>query len=433
MRMFDVIKTKRDGNELSTDQIKFFVSGYVKGKIPDYQAAALCMAIYFRGLNQREICDLTFEICNSGPKYSYDQIKGLTVDKHSTGGVGDKTSLVVAPIVASLGVKVAKSCGRGLGYTGGTADKLESITGYRIALSPKEIIHQVNKIGIAIVGNSEKLAPVDKLLYALRDVTATMDSLPLVASSIMGKKLATDDDCIVLDVTTGSGAFAKTLKDAKILAKTMVNIGKNAGKKMLALITDMDKPLGYAVGNSLEVIEAVQTLKGCGPKDLTQMCIVLASNMLFISGYGTIKQCEKAVQRSIESGIAFEKFVQLVQEQGGDVRLVQDTNLFAKTKFQKQIVCPTTGYIQAMNTENIGIASLLLGAGRNTKEEQIDHAAGILLCKKTGDFVQQGEVLATLFTNKKQSLQPAEEKMFEALSFSKTPPQATPLVLAKIK
>lgn len=306
--MYDIIRKKRDGGELTTQEIKFFIDGYVNGEIPDYQASALLMAIFFKGMNFRETADLTFAVRDSGQRLDFSAINGIRVDKHSTGGVGDKTSLVVAPLVASLGVKVAKMSGRGLGHTGGTIDKLESIPGFKTDLSEEEFLKNVNEIGVCIVGQNRDLAPADKKLYALRDVTATVDSLPLVVSSIMGKKLAADDDCIVLDVKTGSGAFAKSLEDSRTLAKVMVDIGKQAGKKMLALITDMDRPLGNAIGNTLEVKEAIDTLNGHGPEDFTEICIILATNMLYLAGKGSMEECEKAVKGAIADKSAIETF-----------------------------------------------------------------------------------------------------------------------------
>lgn len=316
MRMYDIIRKKRDGGELTTQEIKFFIDGYVKGEIPDYQASALLMAIFFKGMNFRETADLTFAVRDSGQRLDFSAINGIRVDKHSTGGVGDKTSLVVAPLVASLGVKVAKMSGRGLGHTGGTIDKLESIPGFKTDLSEEEFLKNVNEIGVCIVGQNRDLAPADKKLYALRDVTATVDSLPLVVSSIMGKKLAADDDCIVLDVKTGSGAFAKSLEDSRTLAKVMVDIGKQAGKKMLALITDMDRPLGNAIGNTLEVKEAIDTLNGHGPEDFTEICIILATNMLYLAGKGSMEECEKAVKGAIADKSALKN----VQKNGQGTR-----------------------------------------------------------------------------------------------------------------
>ncbi|MBO4380816.1 MAG: pyrimidine-nucleoside phosphorylase [Clostridia bacterium] len=433
MRMFDVIRKKRDGVELSTEEIKFFVENFVAGEIPDYQVSALLMAIYFKGMNERETADLTFAIRDSGAKLDFSDINGIRVDKHSTGGVGDKTSLVVAPLVASFGVKVAKMSGRGLGHTGGTVDKLESIPGFNVSLSKDEFVRIVNDIGVAIVGQNAELAPADKLLYALRDVTATVDSLPLIVSSIMGKKLAADDDCIVLDVKTGSGAFAKTLDDSLALANAMVNIGKRAGKKMLALITDMDVPLGYAIGNSLEVIEAIETLKSHGPADFTEICLDLASNMLFLAGKGSVEECRRACEKALADGSAFETFVKMVEAQGGDTSVILDTDKFAKAKYQREIKAWKSGYIGGIDTEGYGRASLLLGAGRNKKEDSIDYTAGIMLKKKTGDFVNEGDVVAVMYTSDEKRFEDAEKVFKISTLMMDTKPEKRPLIFARVE
>lgn len=433
MRMFDIIKKKRDGKHLSTAEINFFISEYVNGNIPDYQAAALLMAVYYRGMNMRETTDLTFAIRDSGVKLDFSAINGVRVDKHSTGGVGDKTSLIVAPIVASLGVKVAKMSGRGLGHTGGTIDKLEAIPGFKTDLSEADFIKIVNDIGICIVGQSQEIAPADKKLYALRDVTATVDSFPLIISSIMGKKLAADDDCIVLDVKTGSGAFVKTLEQSRILAKAMVDIGKSAGKKMLALITDMDRPLGNAIGNSLEVMEAIDTLKGKGPEDLEEICILLASNMLYLAGKGTLPECEYMVSKSISDGTALNTLKKMITAQGGNVNCVDDYSVFDKANVSRYVYAPKSGYINKVDTEGYGTASLLLGAGRNTKEDVIDYGAGIVLHKKTGDYVESGDILAELFTSKEELLKIAEEKFLASTEITDEKPDERPLVLDVIQ
>ena len=390
MRMYDIIKKKRDGLALTTAEINFFVEGFTKGEIPDYQAAALCMAIYYKGMNIEETTALTFAVRDSGDKLDFSNIKGLRVDKHSTGGVGDKTSLIVAPIVASYGIKLAKMSGRGLGHTGGTIDKLEAIPGFNTDLPIEEFERIVNETGIAIVGQSAELAPADKKLYALRDVTATVDSMPLIASSIMGKKLAADDDCIVLDVKTGSGSFMKTIEDSKALARIMVDIGKNAGKRTLALITDMDIPLGNAIGNALEVKEALEVLNGKGPADLTEVCLSLASNMLYLAEKGSIEECEKMAKDAITNGQALNTFVEMVKAQGGDYRYILNPELFKVADYSYEVRATQSGYIYSVDTEGYGIASLLLGAGRNVKEDKIDFSAGIILKAKTGDFVKEG-------------------------------------------
>lgn len=433
MRMYDIIRKKRDGGELTTQEIKFFIDGYVKGEIPDYQASALLMAIFFKGMNFQETADLTFAVRDSGQRLDFSAIKGIRVDKHSTGGVGDKTSLVVAPLVASLGVKVAKMSGRGLGHTGGTIDKLEAIPGFRTDLSEEEFLNNVNKIGVCIVGQNKDLAPADKKLYALRDVTATVDSLPLVVSSIMGKKLAADDDCIVLDVKTGSGAFAKSIEDSRTLAKVMVDIGKQAGKKMLALITDMDRPLGNAIGNTLEVKEAIDTLNGHGPEDFTEICVILATNMLYLAGKGSMEECEKMVKAAIADKRALDTFKKMVVAQGGDVSFIDNPDKFATAPHKRSVKAQKSGYIHHVDTEGYGISSLLLGAGRNTKEENIDFAAGIVLKKKTGDYVEEGEELCMMYTSDEKRFEGAVNKFYESTVILSDEPKKRPLVLDRVE
>lgn len=433
MRMYDIIKKKRDGGELSAEEIKFFVRGVTDGSIPDYQISALCMAIYFKGMSVEETCELTFAVRDSGDKLDFSEISGIRVDKHSTGGVGDKTSLVVAPIVASLGVKVAKMSGRGLGHTGGTIDKLEAIDGFKTTLSDGDFISQVNDIGFAIVGQSRQFAPADKKLYALRDVTATVDSMPLIASSIMGKKLAADDDCIVLDVKTGSGSFMKSVEDSKKLAKLMVDIGKSAGKKMVALITNMDRPLGYAIGNALEVAEAVETLNGRGPEDFTEVCLTLASYMLSLAGKGSVEECRRLAEGAIADRSALEKLKQTVAAQGGDVGVIEDVRNFKKAKYERQVFAPRTGYVGGVDTEAYGLASLALGAGRNTAEDSIDYSAGIILKKKTGDFVKKGEPIATLYTDDESTFAAAERRMLQATAITDEKPADEPLVYCTVE
>ena len=429
MRMYDIIQKKRDGGALSEAEIKWVIEGYSKGEIPDYQVAALCMAIYFRGMNLEETTALTFAVRDSGDTLDFSDIKGLRVDKHSTGGVGDKTSLVVTPIVASLGVKVAKMSGRGLGHTGGTIDKLEAIPGFKTDLPIDEFKKIVNEIGIAIVGQSAELAPADKLLYALRDVTATVDSLPLIVSSIMGKKLAADDDCIVLDVKTGSGSFMKTLEKSKELAQCMVEIGKRAGKRVRALITDMDRPLGFAIGNSLEVVEAIETLQGKGPADLTELCIALASHILCLAEKGDYATCENMVKKAIEDRSALQMFADMVAAQGGDKEWILHPEHFPKAAYSHEVKAEKDGYIIGVDTESYGVASLLLGAGRNTKEDVIDPTAGIILCKKTGDFVKKGETLAILYSGKQSGFAASEARLLQATKLGDTAPEKAPLVL----
>ena len=429
MRMYDIIRKKRDGLELSKAEIEWFVNGYVKGDIPDYQTSALCMAIYFKGMTIEETTALTFAIRDSGDKLKFNNINGLRVDKHSTGGVGDKTSLVVTPIVATLGVKVAKMSGRGLGHTGGTVDKLEAIPGFKTDLPTEEFEEIVNRVGIAIVGQNATLAPADKLLYALRDVTATVDSLPLIVSSIMSKKLAADDDCVVLDVKTGSGSFMKTKEQSRELAEWMVAIGKAAGKRMRALITDMDRPLGHNIGNSLEVIEAIETLQGNGPEDLTELSVALASHMLVISDRGSYEECEKNVRRVIASGEALNTFANMVEAQGGNKEWILDPALFPEAAYTYEVRSERAGYITGVNTEGYGVASLLLGAGRNTMADKIDFSAGIKLVKKTGDKVEVGEVIAILYTSDESRLKASERKLLESTFIGDEKPADEPLIL----
>lgn len=432
MRMYDIIKKKRDGFALTKEEIDFFVNGFAKGEIPDYQASALCMAIYLKGMNIEETTNLTFAVRDSGEKLNFSNINGLRVDKHSTGGVGDKTSLIVAPIVASYGVKIAKMSGRGLGHTGGTIDKLEAIPGFNTSLAMQDFERIVNETGIAIVGQSAELAPADKKLYALRDVTATIECMPLIASSIMGKKLAADDDCIVLDVKTGSGSFMKTIEDSKALARIMVDIGKNAGKRTLALITDMDIPLGNAIGNTLEVKEAIEVLNGNGPKDLTEVCLCLASNMLYLAEKGSLEECEKMAKDAISNGQALETFVNMVKAQGGDYNCVLHPETFKVAKYSHQVKAQKSGYIYSVNTEGYGVASLLLGAGRNVKEDVIDFSAGIILNAKTGDYVNEGDLIATLYSDK-DSFAQSEQKLIDSTVISDNAPQKRPLVLARVE
>ena len=433
MRPYDVIKKKRDGLALTDTEIREFIAGYVAGDIPDYQAAALCMAVYFRGMTPAETAALTLAIRDSGDTLHFEGIQGLRVDKHSTGGVGDKTSLAVAPIVAALGVKVAKMSGRGLGHTGGTVDKLEAITGFRTDLTTAEFEAIVNEVGIAIVGQSADLAPADKLLYALRDVTATVDSLPLIASSIMGKKLAADDDCILLDVKTGSGAFMKSEEDSRALAEAMVDIGKRAGKRVRALITDMDRPLGRAIGNSLEVIEAIETLKGNGPADFTELCVALATHMLVISDRGTAEACEADVRRVMADGSALDTFAGMVKAQGGDPDWIYHPERFPAAPYTREVLSPADGYITAVDCEGYGTAALLLGAGRNRKEDVIDPTAGIILHAKTGDEVKAGQPIATLYTSNAALLDAAEAKLLASTCIGEDKPAARPLILGVVE
>lgn len=432
MRIYDIIRKKRDGKALSVEEIDFFVKGYTEGSIPDYQASALLMAIYFQGMNRDETVALTMAMAKSGDMVDLSGITGLKADKHSTGGVGDKTTLIVAPIVAACGVKVAKMSGRGLGHTGGTIDKLESIKGYQTALPREKFLEITNKIGLSIIGQSGNLAPADKRLYALRDVTATVESLPLIVSSIMSKKIAVGADCIVLDVKTGSGAFCKTLKETTELARELVSVGKGAGKKVTAVITNMDIPLGYAIGNSLEVIESVECLCGRGPQDLKEVSLTLAANMLRLCGKGSFESCYEQAENALKKGRAYECFLKMAEAHGGDIEILKDLYLFAKAKYQKAVISKDEGYIQKTDTEKLGIASLLLGAGRLKKEDSIDYQAGIVLKKKTGDYVSKGETLAILHTNDENKYVAAEKEFFDALSFGKNPPKKEQTVFGSI-
>lgn len=432
MRMYDLIHKKRDGFPLTREEINFFVDGYTKGEIPDYQASALLMAIFFQDMTIEETTELTIAMAESGDMVDLSAIQGVKVDKHSTGGVGDKTTLVITPVVASLGVKVAKMSGRGLGHTGGTVDKLESIPGFKTELAMDRFFEIVNKIGISVIGQSGNIAPADKKLYALRDVTATVDKVPLIASSIISKKLAAGSDAIVLDVKCGSGAFMKTLDQAIELADVMVNIAENAGRKCLALITNMDVPLGENIGNALEVIEAVEVLKGQGPEDLRHECLVLASEMLHLAGRGTAEECKKLAQEVLDNGRALDKFVEMVEAQDGDANYIKNTDLFEQARHVHEVKAKKTGYIFEMDTEKCGTASLVLGAGRKTKEDAIDFAAGIKIKKKTGDPVQEGDVLAIFYTNNESSLEEAEQLYQEAISIHKESPGPRRQVLARV-
>ena len=432
MRMYDLIMKKRNSLELSKEEISYIIKEYVAGNIPDYQMSAFLMAIYFKGMSKEETLYMTMEVAHSGDMVDLSSIKGVKVDKHSTGGVGDKTTLIIAPIVASLGVKVAKMSGRGLGHTGGTVDKLESIPNFKTSLSREEFFDIVNKIGVSVIGQSGNLAPADKKLYALRDVTATVDSIPLIAVSIMSKKLAAGNDCILLDVKTGSGAFMKTVDSAIELAKEMVDIGSNAGKNTLALITDMDIPLGYNIGNSLEVIEAVETLRGRGPKDLTEVCIQLSANMLYLAGKGSIEECIHFANRAIEDGSAYNKFIEMVEAQGGDTNVIKDVDKFEKSKYSFEVKSEYSGYINSMDTESLGIASVMLGAGRETKDSVIDFSAGIIINKKYGEDIEAGDVLATMYANDESLFEAAAKKYLEAIEIKNTKPEIKPLIYARV-
>ena len=405
MRMVDLIAKKRDGQSLSKEEIEWIVTGYTNGEIPDYQMSAVTMAIFYQDMTDQEITNLTLAMANSGDVVNLENIEGIKVDKHSTGGVGDTTTLVLAPLVASVGVPVAKMSGRGLGYTGGTLDKLEAIPGFQIELSEEKFVELVNESKVAVIGQSGNLAPADKKLYALRDVTATVDSIPLIASSIMSKKIAAGADAIVLDVTTGDGAFMKNIEDAKRLASTMVQIGKLANRQTMAVISDMSQPLGEAIGNSLEVVEAIETLQGKGPKDLEEMCYVLGSQMVVLAKKAdTLEQAREMLEEALHSGKAFAKFKEMVANQGGDVSVIDHPEKLLTAKYEIELPAKQSGVITKLVANELGIAAMMLGAGRKTKEDTIDFAVGLKLRKKVGEAIQEGESVLTIYAN-----QPAEE------------------------
>lgn len=422
MRMYDIIMKKRNGGELSEEEIRFFIEGYTKGEIPDYQVSALMMAIYFQKMTQQETSWLTLAMAHSGDMLDLSGIKGIKVDKHSTGGVGDKTSLALTPMVAACGIPVAKMSGRGLGHTGGTIDKLESFPGFTTELTKEQFIDNVNRIGIAIMGQTADLAPADKKLYSLRDVTATVDNLSLIASSIMSKKLAAGADAIVLDVKTGSGAFMKEEQDALALAREMVRIGTDAGRHTLAVVSDMDQPLGNAVGNALEVKEAIDTLSGRGPEDFVELCLTLGSCMLMAGGKANSrKEAERKLRRTIEDGSALHKLAEFVEAQGGDASAVYDTELLPKASIIRPVLSPWEGYIDHIVCDEVGIASLLLGGGRETKDSVIDLSVGLVLKHKRGDYVHKGEALALLHANEEEKAREAEKRFLGAYVFSEKP------------
>lgn len=425
--MVDLIHKKRNGEVFSQAEIDFIVQGFTDGSIPDYQMSALAMAIYFRGMNEQETAFFTQAIVNSGEQVDLSAIHGHIVDKHSTGGVGDKTTIVLAPLVASVGIPIAKMSGRGLAHTGGTIDKLESFSGFHVELDQTQFLEQVNRIGVAVVGQSGNLTPADKKLYALRDVTATVESVPLIASSIMSKKIAAGADSIVLDVKAGSGAFMKTVDEAKHLAQAMVNIGKNVGRNTIAVISDMSQPLGYAVGNVLEVREAIDTLKGHGPKDLEDLSLTLGAHMLLLAQrVTTFTEGVQLLKEKIDSGEALEKLKQLVQAQGGDMHQVENPSLLPTATHQIEVSAPRSGNITTVDCEQIGIAAMLLGAGRATKEDKIDLSVGLILHKKIGDSITEGETLATIHANQLHSIDSVRSKILQAINISNekvTPPK----------
>lgn len=424
-----IIRKKRDGFALTKEEIEFVAFSAANETVPDYQLSALLMAIFFNSLNEEETLWLTDAMARSGDMADLTGVDGIKGDKHSTGGVGDKTTLIVAPVVACCGVKMAKMSGRGLGHTGGTVDKLESIPGFKTSLETEEFVNIVNACGLCVAGQSGRLCPADKKLYGLRDVTATVDNMPLIASSIMSKKLAGGADCIVLDVKCGSGAFMKDLDSAKELAEKMVEIGKGAGKKIAALITDMDKPLGRYIGNSLEVVEAVETLKGNGPEDLSEICILLAAKLLQLAGKGDFEECKTLAESKIADGSALAKLAEMVKLQGGDENYIFDTELFPKAEYKREIIAEESGYIAAMDTEGVGSVCVALGAGRQKKEDSIDPSAGIILEKKTGDYVEKGDLLATLCCSDEALFVAAEKQYRKSVTFSAAKSDRIPLLL----
>ncbi|ANY74295.1 pyrimidine-nucleoside phosphorylase [Paenibacillus ihbetae] len=415
MRMVDLIAKKRDGKELTTEEINFFIEGYTKGDIPDYQVSAMNMAIYFQDMSDRERADLTMAMVNSGETIDLSAIEGIKVDKHSTGGVGDTTTLVLAPLVAALDIPVAKMSGRGLGHTGGTIDKLESIPGFHVEISKEEFVNLVNQHKIAVIGQTGNLTPADKKLYALRDVTATVNSIPLIASSIMSKKIAAGSDAIVLDVKTGAGAFMKTVEDAKELAHAMVSIGNNVGRKTMAVISDMSQPLGVAIGNSLEVQEAILALRGEGPKDLEELCLALGRQMVYLARKAeSLEEAEEMLREVIRNGKALEKFKEFIQNQGGDPSVVDDPDRLPKAKYLIELPAQRDGVVAELVADEIGTAAMWLGAGRATKESEIDLAVGLMLNKKVGDLVKMGESLVTIHANR-EDVEDVKQKLYESI------------------
>ncbi|PTH22363.1 pyrimidine-nucleoside phosphorylase [Staphylococcus arlettae] len=418
MRMVDVIEKKRDGKVLTTEEIQFFIDGYTKGDIPDYQASSLAMAVYFQDMNDDERAALTMAMVNSGDVIDLSNIEGIKVDKHSTGGVGDTTTLVLAPLVASVGVPVAKMSGRGLGHTGGTIDKLESVEGFHVEITEDKFTKLVNESKVAVIGQSGNLTPADKKLYGLRDVTGTVNSIPLIASSIMSKKIAAGADAIVLDVKTGNGAFMKTIEEAEALAHAMVRIGNNVGRKTMAIISDMGQPLGNAIGNALEVKEAIETLQGKGPKDLTELVLTLGSQMVVLGGKAKdLEEARALLKEAINNGSALERFKQFLENQDGDSSVVDDVNRLPQATYQIELPAETDGVVTEIIANEIGVASMLLGAGRQTKEDSIDLSVGIVLNKKVGDRVAQGESLLTIHANREQ-VDDVIEKLRASISIS---------------
>ncbi len=430
--MVDLIEKKREGKELTTEEINFIVEGYTEGSIPDYQVSALTMAIFFKDMSDRERADLTMAMVESGDQIDLSAIEGIKVDKHSTGGVGDTTTLVLGPLVASVGVPVAKMSGRGLGHTGGTIDKLESVEGFHVEIENDEFIRLVNKNKLAVIGQSGNLTPADKKLYSLRDVTATVNSIPLIASSIMSKKIAAGADAIVLDVKTGAGAFMKTLDDSKALAKAMVNIGNNVGRKTMAVISDMSQPLGFAIGNALEVKEAIDTLKGEGPEDLTELCLTLGSHMVYLAEKAsTLQEARELLQKAIEDGSALENFKVFLESQGGDASVVDDPAKLPQAQYKIELEAKEDGYVSEIVADAVGTAAMWLGAGRATKDSVIDLAVGLELRKKIGDSVKAGDSLATIYSND-ENIDNVKEKLYESIKVTSAHVKAPTLIHTEI-
>ena len=433
MRMIDIIEKKRDGRALTREEIQYFVKGYVVGTIPDYQVSALLMAVYFNGMTKEETAALTMAMVESGEQIDLSAIQGIKVDKHSTGGVGDTVTLIIGPLVASCDVPVAKMSGRGLGHTGGTIDKLESIPGFHVEITTDEFIRLVNQNKIAVVGQTGNLTPADKKLYTLRDVTGTVESVPLIASSIMSKKIAAGADCIVLDVKAGDGAFMKTVDDAKKLARAMVDIGSEVGRKTIAIISNMNQPLGYAIGNALEVEEAIATLKGEGPEDLTELSLTIASYMVRLAGKAdTIEEAREMLEAALRSGKALEKMRTFIVAQGGDGSVIEETDKLPRARYQIEFRAEKEGWIKCLHAENFGHAAGLLGAGRTTKESEINLAVGLVLHKKVGDFVQKGEPLVTIHTDE-ENIAEVEQILAESIEISPEKVEKEPLIFDVIQ
>ncbi|GGD00145.1 pyrimidine-nucleoside phosphorylase [Pontibacillus salipaludis] len=428
MRMYDIIAKKRDGQALTPEEITFFIEGYTNGDIPDYQASALCMAIFFQDMNDEERANMTMEMVKSGDTIDLSAIEGIKVDKHSTGGVGDTTTLILGPLVASLDVPVAKMSGRGLGHTGGTIDKLEAVPGFHVEIDKSEFIELVNKNKVSVIGQTGNLTPADKKLYGLRDVTATVNSIPLIASSIMSKKIAAGADAIVLDVKTGAGAFMKSLEDSKDLAEAMVAIGNRVGRNTMAVISDMSQPLGRAIGNALEVNEAIETLKGNGPEDLTELCLTLGSQMVVLAGKAaTLNEAREKLQENMNNGKALEKFATFLQSQGGDERVVEDPSVMKEASYKVELEAKEAGFVSEIVADELGTAAMMLGAGRATKESEIDLAVGLYLNKKVGDYVEVGESLLTIHSNQ-EDVEDVKQKLYENITITTNKVEAPTLI-----